>query len=69
MKKLILLAVLVVVLALPMLACGMEDSQWAPPTPEVNEWGMQHSIDLAACDRLCRGSIDPNCAGKCSAGE
>ena len=57
MKKLILLLVLLVLLALPMLACS-ESSGLEPPDDVVNERGALYSIRLAECSRMCEGEVD-----------
>jgi len=62
LRTLVLLLVLLVLLALPMLACS-ESSGLEPPDDVVNERGIQHSLDLARCSRLCHG--DEGCIHIC----
>jgi hypothetical protein len=62
MRTLVLLVVLLVVLALPMLACS-ESSGLEPPPDTVNERGALYSIKLARCERMCGGELD--CVHRC----
>ena len=52
----VLTIVLLVVLALPALACGLPDSGLEPP-PYADP-GIEHSAATAACSRLCGGDAD-----------
>ena len=50
----ILITILIIVLCLPMVACGLSDDL----PPDIDPTAAQHSIDTAACERACGGDVD-----------
>ena len=62
-RRAILITIIIIVLCLPMLACGLDTEL----PPDIDPTAAQHSINTARCERACGG--DPECTHLCLIGE